>query len=150
MLRVLAVVCALALLITGCSNINQISDHGMTLRQNIAEGCSFRANVVADFSETTYSFSMNCIADKNRGMEFEVTSPDSIAGICGNISATGGKLTFDDVVLAFPLLANGFDGNLQRKKTEIKPKSAKKETTVKRGRKRSDGSGGQVQWVVPK
>ena len=105
--RVLAIVCAFILMMSGCSDINHISDHGMALRQSIAEGCFFQANVVADFSDKTYSFSMNCIADQRGAMEFEVASPESIAGICGNVSATGGKLTFDDAVLAFPLLADG-------------------------------------------
>ena len=40
-------------------------------------------------------------------MQFTVLQPESIAGITGNISSGEGKLTFDDVALQFPLLADG-------------------------------------------
>lgn len=107
MLRVLAVICGIVFLFSGCGDYNHISEEGMALREKLSEGCSFTAHIVADFAETTYSFTMNCTVDKSGELKFEVISPESIAGICGSVSSSGGKLTFDDAVLVFPLLADG-------------------------------------------
>ena len=49
---------------------------------------------------------MFCEGDSQGNLGFSVTSPDSIAEIEGTITAKEGKLTFDDVALSFPLLAD--------------------------------------------
>lgn len=41
-------------------------------------------------------------------MQFTVTEPDTISGITGNIDSGGGNLTFDNQVLLFPMLADGY------------------------------------------
>lgn len=107
MLRVIAVLCTVLLLFCGCSTADSSSDHGLALREKLGDGCSFTANIVADYSENSYSFTMNCRVDESGGLTFDVVSPDSISGITGSISSSGGRLTFDDAVLAFPLLADG-------------------------------------------
>ncbi|MBQ8834896.1 MAG: hypothetical protein IJ001_08240 [Oscillospiraceae bacterium] len=96
-------------LLTGCSPKNRELERGMELRSKLlkAEGCSFTADITADYGDKLYSFSMECTGDAQGNLTFTVTAPETIAGITGNVSDTGGNLTFDDTALYFELLADG-------------------------------------------
>lgn len=72
-----------------------------------AGGCSFLGEITADFGEYVYTFSVSCQVDATGTLTFQVTAPETISGITGSVSADGGALTFDDVALAFPTLAEG-------------------------------------------
>ena len=50
---------------------------------------------------------MDCQADAQGDLSFEVSAPETISGITGRIDDTGGKLTFDETALYFNLLADG-------------------------------------------
>lgn len=108
MKRLIAVVLSV-LLLTGCSGDGGELDRAMALRSKLlaSSGCSFDAVITADYGDKTYSFSVTCQADAQGNVTFKVTEPESIAGISGNISDEGGKLTFDDTALGFELLADG-------------------------------------------
>lgn len=108
MKRIGAVVCILFLL-AGCSGSQDQLDQAMALRARLlaATQCSFDAVVTADYGDMTYTFSMSCKTDSQGDLQFTVKEPQTISGISGTISATGGELTFDDKVLAFPLMADG-------------------------------------------
>ena len=95
-------------LLNGCSHQNFVEE-GLTLRNKIlsAEGCKFRSVITADYTDRVYTFEMLCEFDKSGNMHFTVTQPELISGIAGNIDAKGGKLTFDEQILAFELLADG-------------------------------------------
>ncbi len=95
-------------LLTGCASDDGL-DRAMALRQQLCacEAVSFEAEVTADYADKLYTFGLSCTADGSGDMRFEVTSPESIAGITGTVSEAGGALTFDDRVLAFELLADG-------------------------------------------
>ena len=81
----------------------------MTLRQRLltGEGCTFDVNIIADYGDRNYSFSMHCRMEKDGNIRFEVTAPESISGITGILGEVAGGLTFDDQVLAFEMLAGG-------------------------------------------
>ena len=106
--KTLAILCVV-FLFCGCKKNDGPLDNAINLRNKILEsnGCSFSATVTADYGEKVYVFSMDCTADKEGNVSFCVTRPETIAGITGNISVTGGNLTFDDKVLAFQTLADG-------------------------------------------
>lgn len=108
MKRVLAMA-AVMVMLCGCSGGDAGIDRAMTLRQQLltAEGCSFQTVVTADYGDEVHTFTMDCKADKEGTLTFTVTAPQTIAGITGELSAEGGKLTFDDTALAFDLLADG-------------------------------------------
>lgn len=108
MKRVLAGVAAIIIL-AGCKSHQSDLSPGLALRNKVqkANVCSFDAVVTADYGEKIYSFSMSCKTDATGDCAFEVTAPETISGITGTVSADGGKLTFDEEVLAFPLLADG-------------------------------------------
>jgi len=98
----------LLLLLCGCTGHREELDRAMTLRAKLLGclGCSFRMDVTADYGDAYQSFSMDCTSDNKGAVRFTVTAPESIYGITGVIDGEGGKLTFDDVALSFPLLAD--------------------------------------------
>ncbi len=67
-------------------------------------GCSFQAEITADYVEQLYTFTLECSADKQGNLTFCVVSPERISGITGRIDQTSGALTFDDQVLLFDTL----------------------------------------------
>ena len=96
-------------LLCGCGAGDDALDQAMDLRKQLleADGCSFLTVVTADYAEAIYTFQMQCSADNTGALKFTVTDPETIAGITGNIAQDKAALTFDDKVLAFPMLADG-------------------------------------------
>ena len=72
------------------------------------DGCGFDAVITADYGQETYTFAMGCTFDAHGNLSFTVLQPETIAGIGGTIDTSGGNLRFDDIALAFPLLADGY------------------------------------------
>lgn len=106
MKRILALLLAV-LMLAGCGFDNPGLDRAMTLRARLlAAGCSFNAVVTADYGDKVYTFTLRCLGDSSGNVTFEVTAPESIAGVTGKITDEGGFLTFDDAALAFELLAD--------------------------------------------
>ena len=96
-----------AVMLAGCSTGQQI-DQPMELRRKLCETEStFDAVITADYGEKVYVFSMKCQADAAGNLSFEVSDPETISGITGHVTEQEGALTFDDKVLAFPLLSEG-------------------------------------------
>lgn len=108
MKKILVVLLCLCLL-SGCAETNALTDRAISLRSALqnANGCSFDAEITADYGDKTYTFAMGCQFDAHGNLSFTVTHPQSIAGITGVIEESVGKLTFDEHALAFPLLADG-------------------------------------------
>lgn len=107
MKRIIPVLLVL-LLLAGCAGMEDTMDRAMALRSALlAKGAEFDATVTADYGDKTYTFGMHCLLDAQGKVTFSVTAPETIAGITGTVSASGGKLTFDGNALAFTLLADG-------------------------------------------
>ena len=108
MKRILAVL-MLIMVLCGCGGEADEMGRAMALRKRLQQctGCTFDAVVTADYGSATYTFSMNCSLDSEKNLSFIVTDPDTISGIKGIISKEGGKLTFEDAILAFEMLAEG-------------------------------------------
>ena len=104
--------CLLLLLImvmfSGCSKSEDGVSRAIALRNHLLQstGCSFDAVITADYGEKIYTFSTKNTVNGNGDLRFEVINPDTIKGITGEISEDSGKLTFDDKVLLFELLAD--------------------------------------------
>lgn len=105
----IAVVIILAVLLTGCSSEEKGMDRVLQLRQNLQEctGCSFAVEITADYGDELYTFEVQCSMDEQGNLAFTISEPETIAGITGTITDTGGNLTFDDQMLAFPVLTDG-------------------------------------------
>lgn len=98
----------LLLFLLGCNSEEDHLQPGMALRERLMEqSCSFTVEIIADYVDRTYTFSMGCSSDKDGNVSFIVLAPESIGGIGGKLTGSSGFLTFDDTALAFPLLAEG-------------------------------------------
>ena len=108
MKRLVYIVLAIVLL-CGCSSGDSEMDTALKMRKMLLEssGCTFTCVVCADFTDSTYTFSLACNASQSGDLSFSVSDPETIAGISGTVSANGGALCFDDEVLAFETLAQG-------------------------------------------
>ena len=91
----------------GCSGAQEDIDRALHFRQGLLKqsGCRFACNLSADYGDILYQFGLDCQSDDKGNVTFTVTAPDSISGITGTISASGGKIKFDDSVLGFPILS---------------------------------------------
>ena len=99
----LLLVCFLA----GCDKKGKELERGLQLRDRLlSAGCSFDADITADYGDNLHTFSMNCRTDANGDLSFTVTAPESISGITGTVTREGGHLTFDDAALYFDLLTD--------------------------------------------
>ena len=106
MKRILSL-CILMVLLTGCSRSDQRIERCMGLRSRLlAGGCSFTAEITADYGDKLHTFTLECTGDDQGDLGFTVVSPDSISGVTGEITGEYGAFTFDDEVLYFDLLAD--------------------------------------------
>ena len=72
-----------------------------------AGGCSFTANITANYGETAAKFTLACEYDTETGAHLRVTAPDTIAGIEANVKGEDAVITFEDTQLALGDLAGG-------------------------------------------
>lgn len=105
------IVCCLLLVITalsGCSGENAPLTDAMDFRERLlsSNGCRFSAEITADYGDSLTQFTMECEADAAGELEFEISQPETIAGIRGSISDQGGSIRFEDQSLYFPLLTD--------------------------------------------
>ena len=97
------------LVMNGCAKSDDAYKQMVNLRKAIGEAksCSFDVEVCADYEDEIYTFQMFCKINTDGGLGFEVTKPESIAGITGNFSDDYSNITFDDHVLAFKRMVDG-------------------------------------------
>lgn len=102
-----AVLLMIALVLTGCGGENRELEEALSFRDSLlsGQGCTFSVHLTADYGDALQEFSMDCRGDALGNVEFSVTGPETIAGITGTMSESGGKLTFDETALHFNLIA---------------------------------------------
>jgi len=106
--RIIGLLMIMILIFSGCSADSEQMERALALRGKVQQSdVSFDAKVTADYGDKVYTFSMHCQGDKIGNLKFSVTDPQTIAGISGTVSKESGKLTFDDQVLSFGVLADG-------------------------------------------
>ena len=95
--------------LTGCTGKRNEMDRAMNLRAALlgSEGCSFTAQITADYGDEVHEFSLYCEGKSNGDLGFRVEKPETLSGITGRFRGSEGALTFDDAALTFPLLADG-------------------------------------------
>ena len=94
-------------MLLGCDKADDGVSKAIDLRNKLlSSSCTFDAVITADYGEKIHTFSTKNSVDANGNLRFEVVLPETIAGIAGVISEDTGKLTFDDKVLVFELLAD--------------------------------------------
>ena len=95
-------------LLTGCTGKRDEMDRAMNLRAALlgSGGCSFTAQICADYGDAIHEFTLYCEGWNNGDLGFRVEAPETLSGITGRFKGEEGALTFDDVALVFPLLAD--------------------------------------------
>ena len=108
-MKKLAALMITLVILSGCTGKRNEMDRAMNLRAALlgSEGCSFTAHICADYGDELHEFSLYCEGMNNGDLGFRVEQPETISGVTGRFKGKEGALTFDDVVLAFPLLADG-------------------------------------------
>lgn len=99
----------LTVLLCACASERSAVSPAIAFRAELVQagGCSFQAEITADFGDTVQSFSMDCSSDSEGRTELTVTAPETIAGITATVSDSGGTITYDGMAVDFGLLANG-------------------------------------------
>ncbi len=98
----------LLLLLTGCTGEDPAMAAALELRSRcLAAPVSFQAEICADYITTLEEFSLQCTAQTDGVVRFEVLEPEEISGIAGTVAGNEGTITFEETVLAFPLMAEG-------------------------------------------
>jgi len=108
-MKLAAAILMIVCILTGCSPKNTELDLAMDMRKQLleADSCTFDATITADYTDSIYTFQMSCCVSSTGALDFTVTDPETISGITGTVSDADAALTFDDKVLAFPVLADG-------------------------------------------
>ena len=92
----------------GCSARDRDMEEALALRSRCLAGAvSFEAQIRADYITNIEAFSLDCAFDEKGEMTFCVTEPDEISGIRGTVAGTEGTVDFDELVLGYPLMADG-------------------------------------------
>ncbi len=98
----------LLLLLTGCGEEDPGMAAALELRSRcLAAGVTFEAEICADYITAWEQFDLQCTLAPEGAMSFSVLAPEDISGITGTVEGAAGTITFDDTVLAFPLMADG-------------------------------------------
>ena len=105
----LAVLLTICLLLTGCGSAENALSSAIEFRTELVQagGCSFEAQVTADFGDTLQEFTLDCDADEKGNTAFTVKKPETLEGITGCAAEDGGKITYDGMAMDFGLLADG-------------------------------------------
>ncbi len=96
------------ILLTGCGGTGDEMDSALQLRSRClgAQTVSFQAKMTADYIDTMEQFTLKCEVDHDGIITFSVEEPEEISGITGTVSGQEGMLTFDEKMIAFPLMAD--------------------------------------------
>ena len=97
------------LLLTGCSTGSKPTQKALDFRTALMEagGCSFTADIMADYDQRVYNFTVTCDYKTTGSAVITVTAPEEIAGISATVSADTATLEFDGLELEFGQMANG-------------------------------------------
>lgn len=103
-----AVFAAALILLTGCSAEHDAMQKTLDFRQDLlsAGGCSYIADVTADYGEYLYEFTLQCTYRDGYG-ELTVLKPDLISGIRGRCSGDAATVSFDGAILEYGDLSEG-------------------------------------------
>ena len=96
-------------MLCGCKGEDAQLNQAMEIRSALlsAKECHFAAEITADYGSELHQFTVDCQGNAQGDLQFTVMQPETISGIVGTVSDTGGSLKFDDTILYFPLMAEG-------------------------------------------
>lgn len=101
--------CLLCLLLSGCSSEESVVAGAIEFRAALVQagGCSFQAEIQADFGQTVETFAVDCQADSDGNTELTVLEPETLKDITAKVNADSGMVTYDGMAMEFGVLADG-------------------------------------------
>lgn len=108
MRRILGTV-LLCLLLWGCSGENVGMQEAVEFRSELVQagGCSFQAQITAEFEQSVTEFSLDCQCSSEGTAQIVILSPESLQGVTATVTEKGGTLCYDGLAVDFGLLAEG-------------------------------------------
>ena len=106
--KIAALALALGMLLCGCKAAKETdgAQQALDFRSRLLNGgCSFQAELTADYGTFVQEFSLACEYSAQEGTRMCIQAPESLAGICAEVSKDGAKLVFDGTEAAFGDLA---------------------------------------------
>jgi hypothetical protein len=98
----------LCLTLSACQRTENLTQPALDLRAAVLErGCSFTAEITADFGDTTCEFSAECRYSPDGTTEVTILAPETISGISATVADDGATLEFDGLLLDLGTLAGG-------------------------------------------
>lgn len=99
----------LLLLFCGCKSTENDLQEAIDFRASLVQagGCSFRAEITADFDDYVEMFTVDCDCDADGTTRLTIVSPENLQGITATVTDRGGTITFDGLSVDFGLLADG-------------------------------------------
>ena len=99
----------LLLLFCGCKSTENNLQEAIDFRASLVQagGCSFRAEITADFDDYVELFTVDCECDADGTTRLTIVSPENLQGITATVTDRGGTITFDGLSVDFGLLADG-------------------------------------------
>ena len=91
----------LCLLLGGCGGRSQGVSPAIAFRASLVQagGCSFRAELTADYGDYVVPFALDCETEVNGPTHFTVAAPETLAGITAAVDETGGTVTYDGLMM---------------------------------------------------
>ena len=108
-MRRLLAVAVLICLLAGCAGEESLLSHAIKFRADLVQagGCSFTAEITADYGDTVQIFTATCETDATGVTRLTILKPETLTGITATVTDEGGTITYDGMELEFGLLANG-------------------------------------------
>lgn len=102
-------VLTLCALLFGCASEESYLEPAIEFRAALlqAGGCSFHAEIKADFGDRVEIFAADCEFSTDGTAHLTLTEPETLAGITAAVADRGGTITYDGMSVDFGLLANG-------------------------------------------
>jgi len=108
-LRRIFAVLMICVLLAGCTGEESVLASAIEFRAALVQagGCSFRAQIEADFGDRIEAFTADCDFSADGTARLTILAPETLAGITAAVTDSGGKITYDGMSVDFGLLANG-------------------------------------------
>lgn len=108
-MRRLFAVLMLCVLLFGCTSEESVLASAIEFRAALVQagGCSFCAEIEADFGNHIETFTADCDFSTDGTARLTLLAPETLAGITAAVTDSGGKITYDGMAVDFGMLANG-------------------------------------------
>lgn len=98
----------LCVFLCGCSAEENVVSQAVEFRAALVQagGCSYTAQISADFGGTVEEFTVSCRSLADGTTELTILAPETLEGITATVTDSGGKITYEGMAVDFGLLAN--------------------------------------------